>query len=573
MSLVTCLRIRKFKARSFSKISCLLLAIAPFANAAHAQTAIWPVTGANSHQMLTGYADGAPENTYGFHEGIDIWVDGKGGQDVVAMRKGKVLFKNAGYQGGSVTIAVDLGGGVTEWDRYLHVGNLDAGFAIGDTIDAGTKLGVISTTKYDEGSRHLHVSVLSAAPPDASAPAQTTERNPFLRFAAAADRDPLGKTPKLLDINGDMESFLITKSGDPTAIAKQTISGEVDFIADGVDPMNDTLKFPSAPFSMGYYVEPLYTEGVGWHGVKNDNAPYQLYRYDDQWFADTPYADDADKGKLFQVYDKSREVAKKTGPNPTDFPFVQSAILTNTKGTNGRVANVDKNQYWKTDAKDDGAADTVDYANYASKPKAANNAEARFKDGEYEIHVTMNDASQSHGADVVPGKLRLDNFKQTALPGKGGQAPDITTIFNPLYHPDADPYVPKFEPVAQTAGVDLIFKLGEMVGITGMQYYPSLAMPAYIFPHKATWNEGDEYQGWTQRIAVLSDAMGAVPLTAAWNASMLGHYDVLIDYNRDGVFSWTLDGLGGFRVVPEPTSLLLFVSALIMLSLGRRRGA
>ena len=128
----------------------------------------------------------------------------------------------------------------------------------------------------------------------------------------------------------------------------------MDFIADGVDQMNDTLKFPSAPFSMGYYVEPLYTEGVAFHGVKNDNAPYQLYRYDDQWFADSPYTDNADKGKLFQVYDKSREVAKKTASNPTDFPFVQSAILTNTKGTNGRVANVDKDQFWKTDAKDDG---------------------------------------------------------------------------------------------------------------------------------------------------------------------------------------------------------------------------
>jgi hypothetical protein len=102
--------------------------------------------------MLTGYGDGAPENTYGFHEGIDIWVDGKGGQEVVSMRKGKVLFKNAGYQGGSVTIAVDLGGGVTEWDRYLHVGSLEAGFAIGDTIDAGTKLGVISNSFYSEGS-------------------------------------------------------------------------------------------------------------------------------------------------------------------------------------------------------------------------------------------------------------------------------------------------------------------------------------------------------------------------------------------------------------------------------------
>jgi hypothetical protein len=520
--------------------------------------------------MLTGYGDGAPENTYGFHEGIDIWVDGKGGQEVVSMRKGKVLFKNAGYQGGSVTIAVDLGGGVTEWDRYLHVGSLEAGFAIGDTIDAGTKLGVISNSFYSEGSRHLHVSVLSAAPPDASAPSQTTERNPFLRFAADADRDPLGKTPKLLDINGDDKSFLITKSGDPTAIAKQTISGEVDFIADGVDPMNDTLKFPSAPFSMGYYVEPLYNVGVPAHGVKNDNAPYQLYRYDDQWFADSPYANDADKGKLFQVYDKSREVAKNTTPNPTAFPFVQSAILTNTKGTNGRVANVDKNQFWKTDAKDDGAADTVEHANYAGKPKAANNAEARFKDGEYEIHVTMNDASLSHGADVVPGKLRLDNFLQTAQPGKGGQAPDINTIFNPLYQPDTDVYVPEFKPVGQSAAVDMMFKFGEMVGITGMQYYPSLSMPAYIFPHRELWNEGDEYQGWVQRIAVLSDAAGLVPLTAAWNASMYGRFDMLIDYNRDGVFSWTLDGLGGFSVVPEPATMALILTAVA--ALGLRRG-
>ena len=164
--------------------------------------------------MLTGYADGAPENTFGFHEGIDIWVDGKGGQDVVVHAERQSAFQERRISGRVGNRRGRLGGGVTEWDRYLHVGSLEAGFAIDDTIDAGTKLGVISTTFYNEGSRHLHVSVLRLRRrmrlPDPNNRAKSVSA-----FRRAADRDPLGKTPKLLDINGDDKSFLITKSGDP----------------------------------------------------------------------------------------------------------------------------------------------------------------------------------------------------------------------------------------------------------------------------------------------------------------------------------------------------------------------
>jgi hypothetical protein len=39
-----------------------------------------------------------------------------------------------------------------------------------------------------------------------------------------------------------------------------------------------------------------------------------------------------------------------------------------------------------------------------------------------------------------------------------------------------------------------------------------------------------------------------VPPTNAWAAQALGQYDVVIDYDNDGKFSWRLDGVGTFTV-------------------------
>lgn len=92
--------------------------------------------------------------------------------------------------------------------------------------------------------------------------------------------------------------------------------------------------------------------------------------------------------------------------------------------------------------------------------------------------------------------------------------------------------------------------LGSAVGVNGEQYYPNLYMNAYIVQHKpGGWNEDDPLTtGMVAKVVVQSNSDGVVPLTQAWLANVSGEYDVIIDYDNDGLFSWTLDGLAGFRV-------------------------
>lgn len=74
----------------------------------------------NDHYMLNGYGDGSINSVVGFHEGIDIYMDGQGGQVVRAARGGQVVISNNNF-GGLVVIDVTLPGGAHEWDSYVHV--------------------------------------------------------------------------------------------------------------------------------------------------------------------------------------------------------------------------------------------------------------------------------------------------------------------------------------------------------------------------------------------------------------------------------------------------------------------
>jgi hypothetical protein len=113
--------------------------------------------------------------------------------------------------------------------------------------------------------------------------------------------------------------------------------------------------------------------------------------------------------------------------------------------------------------------------------------------------------------------------------------------------------------------------IGEKIGILGDQYYPDLVMPAYVFDHRGGWNEDDALAGPIARVLVKSDGGGTVPLTEAWTIDRTGEFDVIIDYDRDDLFTWTIDGLGGFHVVPEPGALSLLITITSLLARPPRR--
>jgi hypothetical protein len=148
--------------------------------------------------------------------------------------------------------------------------------------------------------------------------------------------------------------------------------------------MNDTYKGASGVNNIGYYIKALYNVNVPYHNVKSSAAPYVLAKFDDSWFPAQPFTNGkfslvyADDGIVDGTHPKTGEL--RVNPNDKEWALTKNYIVTNTKGTDGTVANV-VDQYWRTKAKDDGASDTSTHANYAGNYQTTfNNGNARFKD-------------------------------------------------------------------------------------------------------------------------------------------------------------------------------------------------
>jgi hypothetical protein len=545
----------------------------------------WPLANA-SHQLMQGFADGSANSALKIHEGLDIFATGT--LSTVAARSGKVVEVNTPPVGnptqGYVTVEVDTGGGNKEYDLYIHVNTI--GVAVNDVVPEGKVLATqIAQFDGTGTSDHLHFSVMRNTVGSATTNSAFEKLwlNPLARFTKAADRDPLQKTPGLFDSNGDGRTVILTPSGQTTPPGNfqdkttNAVQGDIDIIADVRDQMNNTFRQASAPNKVGYHVKGLFNQGVTSHSVRTAADPYILATFDDNWFNDRPffnnkfttvYADDGTSAlPTDAAFDQLLRIPKTN--NNTLFPFTKQYTVTNTKGNDGRVANVDTGQYWNTNAKDISArSDTNAAANFAGDPDATKNAEARFKDGDYEVHIISADLVNT--ADSISGKYRLDNWGQTALPGHGGAAPPAPAGTPPLYDISNTSFLIT-DLLPEVANVNDIFNLGDHVGASGTQYYPDLLMQAYIFPHQTEWFNGDLLIGSVADQFVLSDSNGQVALTDTWVASQTGTFDLIIDYDRDGKFSATLDGLGGFEVVPEPAIASMLAAAGLLLGLRRKR--
>jgi hypothetical protein len=358
-------------------------------------------------------------------------------------------------------------------------------------------------------------------------------------------------------------------------VLTKTIGGDIDIIADAWDKQHATLRTGAGPHKIGYSIKALFDQGVPKNDVKAPTAPYLLAKFDDNWAAGTPAANviyaDSGNGTI------APETGTVTGelrvnPNTTAFAETKHYIVTNTDGSTGAPANAKANQFWKTKAKDDGSAGTANTANGAAMATAARNAEARFKDGDYEINISMGDVIAAHDVNEVAGKVRVNNFTQTAVPGLGG-APAPSGVTSPLSNSNT-PFLPGHGPVdLETASLSLTASLGDDISSSGDEYYPNLLMPVYIFSHRS-WTDGIFFSDFVADSLVMSDALGHVDPTKVWNANMLGDFDMIIDYDRNGVFSATLDGLGGLTVIPEPAAATtMFIMAVSLAGASGRRRA
>jgi hypothetical protein len=113
--------------------------------------------------------------------------------------------------------------------------------------------------------------------------------------------------------------------------------------------------------------------------------------------------------------------------------------------------------------------------------------------------------------------------------------------------PDFDP--DDFPP--STAAPSLTVKVGEKVTVGGPKsanFLPNEVMDVFVVPHRV-WREGDSLTaGAVRRIKVRSDAKGGLPLTDLWKPTKAGQFDIVVDYDGNGRFSYGLDALSSFVV-------------------------
>lgn len=335
----------------------------------------WPLhTGA--HNVL--YTHCQPISAGGsnyFHGGTDI----AGAGDQVDTARGGIVQVINNSVGGTLEMDVDYGAGLIYRDWYLHT-VIDPVLAVGDNLAVGDKVGNISTTYFNPAARHhLHWGM---------------RFHNLERFTADADRDPNNAVPVVADTNGDGDDFIVVDAGaNNHAAPREPAWGNVDFLVDAFDDMSTTRNLRNAPLSTGYWIQ----SGVdGGENVQSAATPYRLLNFN---LEKTGYS------ALFGI-----ENDVFYAPLPADllgenvWGTFLTWIVTNTRGTDGALGNVDGAQFWKTDARKGSGVQP----NGSDAAAARENQDARFPDGTYFVHIVTQDFV--HSADYVRSVL-VDNSR------------------------------------------------------------------------------------------------------------------------------------------------------------------
>ena len=105
-----------------------------------------------------------------------------------------------------------------------------------------------------------------------------------------------------------------------------------------------------------------------------------------------------------------------------------------------------------------------------------------------------------------------------------------------------------------TAAPTFAIRVGGTVNIGGpgsANFLPNTRMDVFVVPHR-TWREGDPLAtNAVKQIKIKSDAQGALPLTELWKADRAGQFDIIVDYDGNGKFSYALDALHSFVVIGD----------------------
>lgn len=334
----------------------------------------WPIHN-GKHNIL--YTHAQPINAGGiyFHGGVDI----SGTGDQVDLARGGVVQVINNSVGGTLELDVDYDTDGIYRDMYLHT-DIDPVLAVGDNLVVGDEVGNISTTYFGHADQHhVHWGI---------------RYHGLSRFTKHADRDPNMATPVVADTNGDGDDFIVVSAAaNDHNHPREPAWGEVDFLVDASDDMTPDNNLRAAPLCTGYWIQ----SGIaGGENVRSGADPYRLLNFD---FPRTSYSGltGVENDVVYTALP-----ADLSGMNV--WGLYLTWIVTNTRDTDGALANVDETQFWKTDARKGTGAEP----NGSDASKARENQEARFPDGTYFVHIVLEDFI--HSADYVRSVL-VDNSR------------------------------------------------------------------------------------------------------------------------------------------------------------------
>jgi hypothetical protein len=111
------------------------------------------------------------------------------------------------------------------------------------------------------------------------------------------------------------------------------------------------------------------------------------------------------------------------------------------------------------------------------------------------------------------------------------------------------PFGSDFPPVIADAKVTVT--VGDTVTVGGpkaVNFLPNETLNVYVVPHRV-WREGDPLgEKALATSQARSNAEGTLLKTTAWKAVKTGRFDIVVDYDGDGKFSYALDAVDGINV-------------------------
>jgi len=314
-----------------------------------------------------------------FHAGVDISASGK----QVNAGRGGIVTGVGNAVGGYLELNVDFGAG-PEADVYAHVA-VDPAWAwnIWEPIAPGERIGTVRDNHFDRDdveAHHVHWG--------------DGHMNNLIPYTIDANRDPNDTPPAVGDMDGDGDDFIVVSAAaNDHASPLEPAWGDVDFLVDASDDMTPSFNINVAPFRIGYWIQSTVPGG---ENVRSSAAPYRLIQFD------YPLTGPGPAGPI--------ELACVYWDLPGDLHGIDiwqnffTWIVTNTRGTDGSIANVDAAQFWRTDARKSTGAQP----NGSDAQHARENQDAKFPDGKYNVHIIVGDLV--HQSDHVRS-IVVDNSR------------------------------------------------------------------------------------------------------------------------------------------------------------------